>query len=169
MMKVEEIIYMYCQGHLFPDPEYYNGRGNSVRDLNSLHLEMIYAGIKTEIGADAAKAFVNMVKNLKNTNAKSFLLELYRLERKNWRYTVPIIKMQVADKPAASPDAKPGDPTQVSPAAPPVKRMTEILNAFTKSGSYFGHDKDITGPFLDSHKAEIERSVLAGDYGGASS
>lgn len=168
MMKVEEIIYMYCQGHLFPDPEYYNGRGNSVRDLNSLHLEMIYAGIRTEIGTDAAKAFVNMVKNLKNTNAKSFLLELYRLERKNWRYTVPIIKMQVADR-SAAPEAKAGDAAP-APAAPlpPVRRMTEILNAFTKSGSYFGHDKDITGPFLESHKAEIERSALAGDYGGAS-
>ena len=63
---IEEIIYTHCQGLLNPHPDYYEGRGNNLRDLNSRILEMVYGGIHREVGPAAAKAFVNMVKDMKN-------------------------------------------------------------------------------------------------------
>lgn len=183
-ISAEEIIYRYCMGMLNPDPDYYNGRGNDVRDLNSSILEMLYGGIKTEIGADQARMFVNMVKNLKNTNARNFLLELYRMERKGWRWSEPVMKVRVATVPAgqseesaasdaSSPPAarKPPVPELVDengkPIVTPPTRRAEIQNAFTRSGSYFGHDKAVTQTFLDNHRAEIDGSLISSSFGGS--
>lgn len=156
----EEIIHRYCMGMLNPSPDYYAGRGNNMRDLNSSILELLYGGIKTEIGADSAKMFVNMVKNLKNTNAQNFLIEYYRMERKGWRWSEPVMKVRVKTDTAAvdvaPAPAKPAAETLTSggveyhPDGTPVvkKRFVEIANAFLRSGSLFGHDKAITADFL---------------------
>ncbi len=167
-ISAEEIIYKYCGGSLFPQPDYYEGRGNNLRDLNSSILELVYKGIHEEIGAPAAKAFVNMVKDLKNTNAKGFLEELYRLERKEWRYSQPVMKVRaVAGEWQAPQDgaAKILTPNQ----KPAVRRMAEVLNAFRKSAPVVGHDKGVTERFLADHKSEIEASGLSGSYGGNAS
>ncbi len=161
-ITAEEIIFRYCQGMMFPDPRYYAGKGNSLHDLNSSILEMIYAGVHAEIGADAARSFVNMVKNLKNTNATGFLEEYYRLERKGWKYAQPVMKVRVVD---GSPTEEGGAPTAAP--RPAVKRMTEILNAFRRSGSVVGHDKAVTEQFLKRHKDEIDATGLSGSYGDA--
>lgn len=167
----EEIIFRYCMGMLNPSPDYYAGRGNSVHDLNSSILEMLYAGIKTEIGADNAKMFVNMVKNLKNTNAQNFLLEYYRMEKKGWRWSEPVLKVRVAsatDVPIPK-KAEPEPDLTKAPSQQPKGRMTEILNAFTRSGSVFGHDKAITQTFLEKHKDEIDASLIASSFGNPAS
>ncbi len=162
-MKVEEIIYGNCHGLLNPNPAYYDGRGNNLTDLNSRILEMVYQGIHKEIGPDAAKAFVNMVKDMKNTNAKNFLDDLYRLERKEWKYSQPKMKVR-----AVVGEWKEGRASEGAPAPPPVvKRVTEVLNAFRRNAPVFGHDKRVTEDFLAAHKAEIEASGLSGSYGGA--
>lgn len=162
----EDIIYQYCMGMLNPNPDYYAGRGNSVHDLNSSILEMLYGGISAEIGADAAKAFVNMVRDLKNTNAQSFLKDLYRLEKKGWVWSDPVMRVRVATATVMPPDA--AEENAEAPAkAPPRRIVTEILNAFTRSGSLYGHDKSITQAFLERHKAEIESSLFSSSFGGA--
>jgi hypothetical protein len=162
-VSVEEIIYTHCQGLLNPHPDYYEGRGNNLRDLNSRILEMVYGGIRQEIGAAAAKAFVNMVKDMKNTNAKGFLDDLYRLERKEWRYSQPVMKVRAKEGVWQVPEGEgAGKP------APQlvVRRVAEVLNAFRKHAPVVGHDKKVTEDFLTAHKAEIEASGLSGSYGG---
>ena len=159
--SAQDIIYDYCQGRLNPSPDYYEGHGNELRDLNSPILEMIYHGIKTEQGPNAAKAFVNMVKNLKDTNASSFLNELYRLEKKGWRWAEPVMKVRVATPIAAKEEG--AQPV----TAEPVKRVVgEILNAFRRGASSIGHDKAITGDFLAAHKEEVEASLINSSFGG---
>ncbi len=156
-LPVEEIIYKYCEGRLFPNPDYYEGRGNNLHDLNSPVLELVYKGIHTEVGPEAARAFVNMVKNLKDTNAASFLHGVYKLEKKEWVYKAPVLKVRVKD--VSSPTAE----TPQAPTEAP-KRMIEVLNAFRRSGSSFGHDKGITDAFLAKHKDEIDASLIAQKY-----
>ena len=160
-VSVEEIIYGNCHGLLNPSPAYYDGRGNNLTDLNSRILEMVYQGIHKDIGADAAKAFVNMVKDMKNTNAKSFLEDLYRLERKEWKYSQPKMKVR-----AVAGEWQEGDSAVSSKPQPVVRRVTEVLNAFRKNAPIVGHDKRVTQDFLAAHKAEIEASGLSGSYGG---
>lgn len=173
----EEIIHRYCMGMLNPSPDYYAGRGNNVRDLNSSILELLYGGIKTEISAESAKMFVNMVKNLKNTNAQNFLLEYYRMERKGWRWSEPVMKVRVkTDTTAVEPVKKTANPVETLTSGgveynpdgtPVVKRgFVEIANAFLRSGSLFGHDKAITGDFLKRHKDEVEKSAFVSSFGG---
>lgn len=162
---IEEIIYTHCQGLLNPHPDYYEGRGNNLRDLNSRILEMVYGGIHQEIGPAAAKAFVNMVKDMKNTNAKGFLDDLYRLERKEWRYSQPVMKVRAKEGVWQAPE---GEGAVSKPASQPVvRRVAEVLNAFRKHAPVVGHDKRVTEDFLAAHKAEIEASGLSGSYGGA--
>ena len=166
-ISAEEIIYKYCAGSLFPQPDYYEGRGNNLRDLNSSILELVYKGISEELGASAAKAFVNMVKNMKNTNAKGFLDDLYRLERKEWRYSQPVMKVRAVE---GEWQAGEGGAKIVSKADKPVvRRMTEVLNAFRKNAPVVGHDKGVTERFLADHKSEIEATGLSESYGGAPS
>lgn len=162
-VSVEEIIYGYCHGLLNPNPAYYDGRGNNLTDLNSRILEMVYQGIHKDISPDAAKAFVNMVKDMKNTNAKNFLEDLYRLERKEWKYIQPKMKVR-----AVAGEWQEGEVAPKAAAPQPVvKRVTEVLNAFRRNAPVFGHDKRVTEDFLSAHKAEIEVSGLSGSYGGA--
>ncbi len=159
--SAEDIIWDYCQGRLNPSPDYYEGHGNELRDLNSPILEMVYQGIRTEHGAEPAKSFVNMVKNLKDTNAASFLNELYRLEKKGWRWAEPVLKVRAVTVPAQ------GVPEQGQAAVAPVKRTVgEILNAFRRGASAIGHDKAITGDFLAAHKDEVESSQIISSFGG---
>ena len=165
----EELIYRYCMGMLNPNPDFYAGRGNSVRDLNSSILEMLYGGIKIEFGPESARMFVNMVKNLKNTNAQNFLHEYYRMEKKGWRWVEPVMKVRVRDTSSAQPQAaRPPTEVEYGPDGAPVKpkRFIEIANAFARSGSLFGHDKEITQIFLEKHKDEIESSVFNSSFGG---
>jgi len=169
-ITAEEIIYQYCQGMLNPNPDYYEGHGNNVRDLNSSILEMLYKGIAKEISPAAAKAFVNMVKNLKDTNASSFLTEYYRMEKKGWKYGDPVLKVRAvteSEVKVTAPEPPPLDYTkkpeeQVRPAS----RLTEVANAFKRGSSAVGHDKAITGDFLAAHKGEIDSSLFSSSFGG---
>ncbi|MGB4056517.1 MAG: hypothetical protein WBK77_00335 [Alphaproteobacteria bacterium] len=86
-MTASEIVYKYGQRKLSARPEYYAGRGNNHGDLNSDLIEMVYDGIQTEVGSDAAKAFVNMVSRMTDdASATTFLVSLYRLERNDWKF-----------------------------------------------------------------------------------
>ncbi len=169
-ITAEEIIYQYCHGMLNPNPEYYAGRGNDPRDLNSNILEMLYKGIEKEISAPAAKAFVNMVKNLKDTNAKSFLAEYYRLEKKGWKYGDPVLKVRAvaaSEVKVAQPEPPPLDYTKKPEDQPkPPGRMAEVANAFKRGSSAVGHDKAITADFLAAHKDEIDSSLFSSSFGG---
>ena len=157
--SAEDIIWDYCQGRLNPSPDYYAGHGNELRDLNSPILEMVYQGILAEHGPAAARAFVNMVKNLKDTNATGFLNELYRMEKKGWRWGEPVLKVRVS-----SPDRK--EEGAIVPSMPVKRTVGEILNAFRRGASSVGHDKAITGDFLAAHKDEVDSSLFSSSFGG---
>ncbi|PZQ45653.1 MAG: hypothetical protein DI551_06815 [Micavibrio aeruginosavorus] len=170
-ISAEEIIYQHCMGLLNPNPEYYAGRGNELGDLNSSILELLYRGILKEKGASAAKSFVNMVKNLKDTNAKNFLIEYYRLERKEWKYGDPVLKVRaVKDGDAVKAPVKPQpEPDLTKAPSKQVKqpvRMTEVLNAFKRGANAIGHDKAITSDFLARHKDEVDSSLINSSFGG---
>ena len=161
--SAQDIIYDYCQGRLNPNPDYYEGHGNELRDLNSPILEMVYQGVLAEHGAGAAKAFVNMVKNLKDTNATSFLNEFYRMEKKGWRWGDPVMKVRAQTvSTVATPDEKGAVPAPVAV----TRTVGEILNAFRRGASAVGHDKAITGDFLAAHKNELDSSLFSSSFGG---
>ncbi len=84
--SARQIIHEYCDGRLSGRPEYYSGRGPNEGDLNSKHLADVHRGIKTELGDDAAKAFVRMVEVQADMSATAFLNSLYRLERAGWKF-----------------------------------------------------------------------------------
>lgn len=161
--SAEDIIWDYCQGRLNPKPDYYEGHGNNLRDLNSQILELVYQGVLAEKGATAAKAFVNMVKNLKDTSASQFLNEFYRMERKGWRWGEPVMKVRAT---TVEPTTAPVVGKEASQA---VKRTVgEILNAFRRGASSVGHDKAITADFLAAHKGEVDSSLFSSSFGGKS-
>lgn len=53
---------------------YYAGRPPTTSDLNTKILEAIYAGLRRDVGAEAAKNFVQFVANLKDLSASSFIV-----------------------------------------------------------------------------------------------
>lgn len=67
-------------------PEFYSGRGALFEDLPIDKLVRIHTIIGENFGADAAKAFVTMMENLKSLSATNFLNALYALEANNWVY-----------------------------------------------------------------------------------
>lgn len=162
MKTAEDIIFQYCMGMLNPNPDYYAGRGNNVRDLNSSILEMLHGGIKSEISEDAARAFVNMVRDLTSTNAQSFLKDLYRLEKQGWRWYGAVAAIRA--KPLKVNPENSGA-QDVQKPAPATRSVAEIVKAFSRVGSTYGHDKEITGAFLSRHKADINLPDITGETG----
>jgi hypothetical protein len=55
-------------------------------DLNSDILEMLYGGIRTEIGAEAARNFVLMVENLTDMSATAFLVSFQHYWGNKYRW-----------------------------------------------------------------------------------
>lgn len=84
--SVRQIIHGYTDGRLSSRPEYYSGRGVNRGDLNGNHIKMVHDGVKKELGDDAAKALVAMVRILKDMSATGFLTSLYRLEQMGWKF-----------------------------------------------------------------------------------
>lgn len=52
---------------------FYTGHGVVSSDLNSAILEMIYQGLKTEVGQEVATNFAKFVNNLKDLSASAFI------------------------------------------------------------------------------------------------
>lgn len=67
---------------------YYAGRGPKTCDLNSEHLEMLWNGIRDDVGATAASEFVRMVEELEDMSASAFLVsfETYFCAKFRWRH-----------------------------------------------------------------------------------
>lgn len=139
-MSAREIISNYCQGRMSGRPEFYSGRGAITSDLNSDLLEMIYKGIRAEIGAPAAMNFVQMVNDQPSLAATHFLHQLYELERNKWVWVKPL------------------DP-QVNEVA-----FTNELEALCTVMSFDPHRRDdtfrIRYAFLDKHREECVDCVL---------
>lgn len=72
-------------------PEFYSGRGAISCDLNERILEKVYKGVEREHGEEAARQFVQMVADISVLSATDFLLTLYRLESRNWRWDKRIL------------------------------------------------------------------------------
>ena len=67
-------------------PEYYSGRGAITCDLNSEILEKVYQEIGKTHGKKAANQFTHMVADIPKLSATDFLLALYRLEGRGWKW-----------------------------------------------------------------------------------
>lgn len=70
---------------LSDSPEYYSGRGATISDIDGEKLYSIYKKILEEMGEKQAKAFVTMVKSLKQLSATNFINALYALEINDWK------------------------------------------------------------------------------------
>ena len=70
-------------------PSFTVGRGACLSDLNSEKIEFIYQGVVKEFGEDSGKAYIQMVKELKEASATSFLINLYELCNNGWK-NIPI-------------------------------------------------------------------------------
>lgn len=67
-------------------PGYYSGRGATTSDLNDRKLEAIYQGIQRGHGVDAANQYAQMVADIPKLSATDFLLTLYTLEARDWKW-----------------------------------------------------------------------------------
>lgn len=67
-------------------PEYFSGLGARTCYLNDKQLEAIYQGIQREHGEKAAENFARMVADIPKLTATDFLLSLYTLEARNWKW-----------------------------------------------------------------------------------
>lgn len=67
-------------------PEFYSGRGAIRDDLDSRRLETVYQLVKREHGEEAAQNFAQMIADIPVLSATDFLLSLYRLESRNWKW-----------------------------------------------------------------------------------
>lgn len=87
MKKMERLLNIIRKVPNFSTrPGFTAGRGATLSDLDSNRLEIIYQGILNEFGDEAAKNFVEMVKEIKVMSATTFLNELYALCNSNWIY-----------------------------------------------------------------------------------
>lgn len=86
MLTAHAIVGTYTKNRMSSRPEFYSGRGAILTDLNSELLEMIYDGIRREIGEAAAKNFVQMVADIDVLSATLFLNSLYGLEANGWKW-----------------------------------------------------------------------------------
>lgn len=69
-------------------PGYSSGRGATISDLDSDKLFLIYKNILDNIGFQASKNFVQMVKNIRVMSCTAFLQGLYILEKNDWKLKV---------------------------------------------------------------------------------
>lgn len=67
-------------------PEYYSGLEARQSYLNNKILEGIYQGIEKNYGSDAAGQFAQMVADIPVLTATDFLLNLYKLEARDWQW-----------------------------------------------------------------------------------
>ena len=88
-MNAYDIVQTSTKRRMSGRPEYYSGRGATLSDLNSELLQMIWKGVKKEVGKKAAAAFVEMVVDIEVLSATCFLNTLYSLEARGWIWTKP--------------------------------------------------------------------------------
>lgn len=76
----------WCKGTLSPRSGYYAGRGPRSGDLGDTHLEMLWTGIRDDVGEEAARNFVLMVEALDDISATAFLVsfEHYFCNKFRW-------------------------------------------------------------------------------------
>ena len=76
----------YLPNSMSSRPGYTSGRGATTTDLDSKKLSFIYDKIRENESIDAADNFVQMVKNLQIASCTEFLVSLYKLEDRGWKY-----------------------------------------------------------------------------------
>jgi len=76
----------YLPQNMSSRPGFTSGRGATITDLDSDRLTFIYDKIVENENQDAADNFVLMVQNLQVASCTEFLLSLYRLEIRGWKY-----------------------------------------------------------------------------------
>ncbi len=126
-------------------PAYYSGRGATITDLTDKILFKIQADIKKHFGEKQAKAFVQMVANIKVLSATTFLQELYDLEARGWK--VKPVKAKDASGVMVDKDDKTGEYNMTN-------GMFGMLAAMTHDGS--DDTGRIRNNFLRSNGVKVE-------------
>ncbi|MDD5649909.1 MAG: hypothetical protein PHF86_05730 [Candidatus Nanoarchaeia archaeon] len=67
-------------------PEFYSGNGARIDYLNHLTLEKLYKEIESGYGRKAAQNYVQMVADIPVLYPTDFLLSLYKLEARDWKW-----------------------------------------------------------------------------------
>lgn len=72
-IDIRSAMSLWCKGQFNFRASFYTGRGVNLGDLNSRYLEMIYQGLKAEVGQEEATNFVRFVNNLRDLIASGFI------------------------------------------------------------------------------------------------
>jgi hypothetical protein len=76
--NIAEAFERWTESKVLLDSGYYSGSGPSGDYLGSPHLEMIYAGLKIDVGEREAKNFVLFVSSLQDMSPASFIVAFRR-------------------------------------------------------------------------------------------
>lgn len=159
-MSVVDIIEKYTQGRMSSRPEYYSGRGNNPGDLDSSTLQNIYEGIEAQVGAEAAKAFVNMVGEMtEDASATTFLVSLYRLERNEWKFeprVVPAASGEALSEAVSDARRKHGDEAAMTAG---MAGIFSLLAGSDTREKMPDAGLKITYQFLSRHKVELNKDL----------
>jgi hypothetical protein len=149
-----EIVIEYGKGRLNPRPSFYAGRGNNYSDLNSQLIETVYTGVKTEIGQDAAKAFVQTVGDMTDdASATTFLHAMQDLERNQWAYREKSAPASPADSLARAVADTQRDLGEESAYAVFMGALGNMMGGYNKPKP--GEGLMIVREFLNNHKEEL--------------
>jgi len=157
LISAADIISKYTKGRLSARPDFYSGRGNNPGDLNSDHLEMIWNGVKTEVGQEAARAFVNMVAQMTtDASATTFLVSFNRLARNNWSLDQHVVPKSEIDSTCEAL----ADATRTRGGGAYAPAVLGILGLMGRSNqAQEGDGYVITGAFLKRHSTEIDTKL----------
>lgn len=72
--NLSELVHKWTGGMFLLRSGYYAGRPPSEGDLGSKHLEMLYQGIKSDVGGEEATNFARFVNKLNDLSASAFIV-----------------------------------------------------------------------------------------------
>ncbi|MFA5953470.1 MAG: hypothetical protein WC812_02660 [Candidatus Pacearchaeota archaeon] len=87
-LTAEEIL---DKAGISPNPEFYSARGATTSDLNYAILEKLYSLIESNLGKEASKNFVNMVKDIPKMSATDFIQNFYLLKSHSWKWNKKLL------------------------------------------------------------------------------
>ena len=122
--------------------------GARKTDLSAEILDMIYIGIKHEIGQNAATEFVKMIQCMRILPTIAFLHNLYQLESNNWILAEEAISYRLVDFGPLDENAK--------------------LVIFCTGMAWVAKGCDETNlikiPFLEKHQEELQTTLSTYDF-----
>lgn len=154
--NISDLVRTWTDGTFCMRSGYYAGRRPSEGDLGSRHLEMLYQGIRKDVGVEGAANFVRFVNKLDDLAASSFIVAFEQF----WAEECKVIDIS----------QKPGDRMRLDARGDALlsQGFGAIMSAMADRGSGMDHrhlSLEVKARFIKDHLTEIpedERRVLQG-------